>query len=284
MSNYNDITQVNWVIEKYKDSYDVDSLITDVKLKNMPCHIIDKKCNFSYNHISLNDKCVVVYGSIRLTNKIKSHFPTCSPVTWTNDEDFKCNNYFTLYRQYLFNDHYEILTVKQIKDNKWDIYDKYSKEAMIFIRPNDGDKKFTGQLLDLQDFDRFWNNCIVCNAEDNDLVIVSTPKNIKSEFRYIVSNERDIISYSCYQYQGKQTTVFGAPKEATELVKKLLEFNTFPAKVYVMDIAQDSDNNFWLLELNSFNNSGLYAAKTNDIVDKVSKIALKEYNKCFGYE
>ena len=46
-----------------------------------------------------------------------------------------------------------------------------------------------------------------------------------------------------------------------------------------MDIAEDNDGKYWLLELNSFSSAGLYASNKDNIVKKVSEIAEKEYDE-----
>lgn len=216
---------------------------------------------------------LVARGSVNFVFGLKNRFLSHKPVAWGNLQDFSCSSTWPRYQEILFNDKYEIATAKQLMENKFDFYSKYAKDAMIFVRPDDGDKKFTGQLLDLQDFDRFWKNSVTNSVIDTDKIIVSTPKNIRSEWRFVVTNEEEIVAATCYQYQGKLTQAPGAPPKAKELVKKSFGLTKFPVSLYVVDVAEDDDNNFWILELNCVNCSGFYAADTKKIIDKMIQLA-----------
>jgi hypothetical protein len=93
----------------------------------------------------------------------------------------------------------------------------------------------------------------------------------------VVSSEKDIIGCSTYRYQGQITKVPSAPPGASMLVKEILNVGYYPDKVFVIDICEDNDGNYWLLELNSFSSAGLYACNKLDIVRKVGIIAEKEW-------
>ncbi len=130
--------------------------------------------------------------------------------------------------------------------------------------------------MDFLDLGRFIDNHNDCL---HDLVLVSTPKNILWEGRIIVSKYKDIIAHSTYRFQGQVTKIPSIPEGATKLVKELLEINYYPDSVFCYDICQDNDGKFWLLELTSFSSAGLYAANKEDIINKVSEIAWKEFNE-----
>jgi hypothetical protein len=126
------------------------------------------------------------------------------------------------------------------------------------------------------DLDRF---CGINKDVEHELVLVSTPKKILGEWRFVVSKFKEIISYSTYQYQGQVTKVPGAPKGAIKLVEEMLQVGYYPDSVFVMDVCEDSDNNFWLLELNSFSSAGLYACDKAKIVKRVGEIAKQEWEE-----
>ena len=150
---------------------------------------------------------------------------------------------------------------------------------MIFVRPDSGEKTFQAQLLDLQDFDKFWENGIQSSATDTDTVIISTPKKINGEFRLVCSkyNGGEIIAASTYQYQGKSTLIPSVPPQAIEKCKEILNVGWYPDSVFCVDIFQDADGNCWLGELTSFSSAGLYATNKKKVVEKVSEIAYKEW-------
>jgi hypothetical protein len=275
---------MKWVVENFSEGEDIIELIKAIRSQEHQLYLIDRKTGFEYKHINIQNECVVFYGSINMAPIMQSYLSTCKPVLFENFDKFKCSAYWPKFNKFLFNDKYEFVNFGDFKTNKFEYYSKYGKDAMLFIRPDDGNKTFSGQLLDLQDFDRFVNNNIVCNAKDDDLIVVSTPKNIISEFRFIVTDKKQILGKSCYKFQNKLTTVPGAPSGAIEIVQKILDVGECPARVFAIDIVEDGDHNYWLMEFNSFNSCGLYATDKQTIVREVSTIAMEEYekNKLYG--
>ena len=273
-------TKCRWIIENFTQAEDMFLLIQAVKDAEQDLTLIGPKNGFEYKHIQFDNECVLFHGSIQMSRLIAEHLKNRgnSPVVWNNTHAFECTTYWPRFQQYLFNDKYEFMTLETLKANKWDIYQTYAKEAMIFVRPSGGEKSFAGQLIDLQDFDRFFSNNIVCNANDSDMVVVSTPKNIIGEWRYIVTSEKKIVAKSCYKYQGKITRVPSAPVGATELIEKVLDVGYYPAKMFAADVCQDVDGNFWLMEFNSFNSCGLYACNKRAIVDEATRLAIECHN------
>jgi hypothetical protein len=268
-----------WIIENFTDSEDYNDLIQAVKDWGYDCYVIGRRNNFDFNPSGFKENdCVLFQGSIQMTRHVRNKLPKgCFPIAFCTEENYLCSKYYPIFKDDLFNDKYDIVPVAELKANKFDYYSKFGKEAMIYIRPDRGDKPFAGQLLDLQDFDRFWNNNVVCNATENDLVIVSTPKNILGEWRFVVSKE-GIIACSTYVYQGQKTLIPSAPAKACLLVEHLLNRNYYPDPIFAIDICQDNDGCFWLLELNSFSSAGLYACKKDLIVQKASEIAEREHS------
>ena len=142
---------------------------------------------------------------------------------------------------------------------KWDLYAWLGKEAILFIRPDSGEKDFPAELVDLKDIDK-----LVENYDYDGLAVVSTPKNFIGEWRFVVSKE-GIYAVSSYKYQGVLTCVPSAPAGATELVYKVLDKGYFPDKVFCVDVVQGMDNQFWVMELTSFSSAGLYACDVKKI-------------------
>ncbi len=267
-----------WIVENFTNGSDVNDLIVEIKKQGFELQLIGAKNHFKYDDINYNNQCIIFHGSITMTDIIKKQLNTCFPVVWLTKENYRCSKYYLPLKHLLFNDNHEITTVSNLKSAKFDYYRRFGKEAMIFIRPDVGDKTFTGQLVDLQYFDRIWDNNIVCNAKDDDLVIVSTPKTINGEWRFIVNKYDGIIAYSTYQYQGLRTYIPSAPQGAIDKCNEVLTVGYHPDSVYDVDICEDADGNFWLLEINSFSSAGMYECKKDLIVKRVSEIAEMEYS------
>lgn len=273
---------VKWIVENFTDSEDYRDLIQAIKNSGRYVFVIGKHNHFDFDPSGfVEDDCVVVQGSIQMVNNIRDRLPKgCFPVAYNTWSNYLCSSYYEPLKDYLFNDKHSFVTVGELKSDKFKYYEKYGKEALIFIRPDSGEKSFSGQLLDLQDFDKFWNNSIASSALDTDIIVVSTPKNIVGEWRFVCSSYYpnsntyggEIIAQSTYQYQGQRTLIPSAPFGATELCLNILDGRYYPDSIFCIDICQDSDGNYWLLELTSFSSAGLYATDKAAIVKRVNEI------------
>lgn len=272
--------QAKWIVENFSDSEDYRALIKAVRDSGRYCFVIGPRDanDFNPKGFEPND-CVIVQGSIQMTKNIASRLPQgCYPIAYSSWEKYLCTAYYPHFATMLFNDTHMVCGVGQLKDDRFGAYRMYGKEALIFVRPDSGEKTFQAQLLDLQDFDKFWSNATSGggNCSDMDTVIVSTPKTINGEYRFVCSR-REIIAYSTYQYQGQRTLIPYVPLGATAKVKEILKVGYYPDPVFCVDIAEDADGHFWLLELTSFSSAGLYAADKDKIAKRVSEIVEKDY-------
>ena len=271
-----------YIIENFTDSEDYNDLIKAIKDSGRYCFVIGRHNHFDFNPSGFEeDDCVIVQGSIQMAKNIASRLPKgCFPIAYSSWKNYLCSTYYPKFQPFLFNDYNEFTTLKNLKENKFHFYEKFGKDALIFVRPDSGEKTFQAQLLDLQDFDRFWENGIQSSVVDNDIIIVSTPKKINGEFRIVCSkyNGGEIIAASTYQYQGKRTQIPSIPNGAREKCKEILNVGWYPDSVFCIDIFQDGDNAFWLGELTSFSSAGLYMTNKVDIVKRVNEIVEMEYN------
>ncbi len=162
------------------------------------------------------------------------------------------------------------LTTSEMARQRWMVYGALGKEGVVFVRPDSGEKTFQAQLVDAQDLDEFVR---VHEKEQHDMVLVSTPKNIWWEGRF-VCHQNEIIAHSTYKLQGQRTLVPSVPKGATECCQRALERNYRPDTVFCVDVCGiDHSSEFFVLELNAFASSGLYACNKEIIVERVSQIA-----------
>ena len=241
-------------------------------------HEVIVKSYFPYCDIDYGGLCitpadkVMFHGSFQTLSEFQKECSIASPGAWCNLHHFQCSIYFAHLGKFLLNNNYAILPVAELQRMKWDVYKAFAKDAKIFVRPDKGIKSFTGQLLDLQDFDRFWNNSTYCSAEPTDLIVISSPKEIQGEWRIVVSSKGEIVAVSSYMYQSNRTYIPGAPNGAIEFVKEILKVGYHPNPMYVMDIAQDTNGKFHLIELNAFSTSSLYVCDMNAIVKKVEEL------------
>ena len=273
---YNQIMKCFWIVENFVKEPSYKGLIEAVKTLGYP--LLEITGDYKKDMLSaISSKCIVLNGSIKMVKLVQEALSTdCYPVTYCTFEKYRCSAYYSYFGPYLFNDKYCLMSLKEMVRQKYDVWGHYGKDAIIFIRPDSGEKLFQAGLLDILDLARFHES----NQDiEHELVLVSTPKNIKWEGRFIVSKEREIIASSTYRFQGNITQIPSVPEETTKFCKKLL--NTvpyYPDSVFCIDLCQDNDNECWLLEITSFSSAGLYASDKTAIVKRVSEIAEKEFS------
>lgn len=263
----------HWIIENFVREKSYTDLAAEVQKQGYPCQLINGDFKFS-DIQGYEGKCVIFNGSIELSKLVVEKLNKSHPVSYATQDNYLCSRYYPYYSDYLFNDKHCLISLECLNRNKYFFYGIFGKECLLFIRPDRGDKTFKAGLVDLQDFDSFYKeNSQYCN----ELVLISTPKNIRGEWRFIVTRQKEIVAVSSYRYQGQITRIPSAPVGATDLVNKLLNVDYKPDSVFCFDIAEDSDGKFWLMELTSFSSAGLYEANKAQIVKKVSEIAIKDW-------
>lgn len=266
-----------WVVESFHEENGTKELIQTARDMGHICDEIGLEQSFQFPATKYKeDECLILVGSIQINDIARALLPNCKPLNWITKTNYSCRNYYSHLGDFLFNDQSVFTTWAEFKRQSWLFFKIFAKEAIIFIRPDSGDKSFTGQLLDLQDLPRFIERNQ--HLEPNELIVISTPKKILGEWRVLVTKyNNEIITHSTYQYQGQRTLIENTPKGALDKCKEIMARGYHPDSVYCIDIAADSDNNYWLLELTSFSAAGLYAMNKKKIVEKISAIAEMEH-------
>lgn len=271
--------KLTWCIEDFVSDNYYQDLIDEVKNQGHECCVI-RYAPFQsgdYNKVCSDVDCVIFQGSINLAEQLQKEKPNWCPgviATWSS---YECNLYYQYFEEYLLNQDFEYITVEEFGNNRWDIYRKHGKEALIWARPSSGKKTFKASTIDLEEFDKVYNNWIVPYTNPNDVVVVSSPKTINGEWRFICCEQR-IVGVSSYLYQGNRIYIPSAPAGATQLCQHILDSTTWrPDQFFALDICETIDGKFWMLELNAFSSCGLYKANKQNIVKEVSQYAKQKF-------
>lgn len=277
--------EVTWIIENFSKENSFKELTASVKKLGYPLieinkdytkDIIEPLKNGMIGFYDPPRNCVVLNGTIKMVKLIQKELDGhCYPISYCSFDKYKCSTYYSHFGPYLFNDKYCLMSLKEIVRQKYDIWGHYGKDSTIFIRPDSGEKTFQAGILDIMDLQNLYDANKDC---EHDLMLVSTPKNIKWEGRFVVNKYKEIITYSTYRFQGNVTVIPSVPPETIKFCQDLLnKINYYPDSVFCLDICQDNDGNCWLMELTSFSSAGLYATDKDKIVKRVSEIAEKDF-------
>jgi hypothetical protein len=270
---------VKWLIENFDTNNGTTELAQtasnlgfEVKLCDITNPFEDLSKYFEPN------ACVITQTSIQSAFKSMKECPQWIPSAWYKQEFFQCKYYYQFFGSYLFNDKYIMLPQGEVIRQIEFLYNTLGKHDNIFIRPSSACKTFTGQLFDRKNFIKNWT--VACNygGSPTDLVVVSTPKIIKGEYRFVIG-DRKVIAGSQYS-SDKKTDMKEAPQHLITYVEKVLNDITYdPDPVWILDVALDNDLKPHVLEVGSFSSSGLYACNKHDIVTKVPEIAYREHKE-----
>jgi hypothetical protein len=270
---------VHWIIENIVKEPSYLELSEAVARAGHP--LLNLRGDFANEMLApYRNQCVVFNGSIQMCKLV---YPIlreqgCAPVLYSSWQNFRCSAWYPYVGDLLFNDDYVMVPFSEVNRRLHWFYGVFAKEAMIFIRPDSGDKTFKGGPVDRQDFARFYDQF---ESEREAMVIVSSPKNIRGEWRFVVTGEKEIVAQSSYRSQGVSTLVPSAPDGANKLCREILVRleGRYPDNVFCIDIAEDGDGKFWLLELTSFSAAGLSACDKDAIVRAVSEHARRAFTK-----
>lgn len=227
------------------------------------------------------DDCVVVFGSINLLKKVNRQHKWV-PGTLCNFEELKCSSYYPKMYDDMFNQKICFLPFGLLKNEYFvnRIFERFAEaySNKMFIRPDDNEKSFDGQLIDKETLKDFLNYSSCYSIEDNLMVMIAESEEdfIQDEDRLVVVDGQ-ISTASRYKTKGKLNIDTTIPDYIFEYGKKIIKRNILP-KVCCLDICRDNFGQPSVLEIGALTAAGLYACDLYKMVDAVADYALKEYN------
>ena len=208
----------------------------------------------SVNELPQDINNCVIRGSVDFLSKIPNykHFQL---------QNYDCSKYYYYYFNQLLNS--DFLFIPWFYLNKCDYIFKSFDCEEFFIRPNSGNKCFTGTTLTK----KWWSkeleiikNLPWNNIQENEMIVVSSKKEIISEYRLLYYKDK-FIDYSIY---------FGEniPLTEKEILKIQIEY--IPNDFFTLDLAR-TKNGIKILEINGFFTAGLYNMNYEKVVLEIEK-------------
>lgn len=278
--------KLKWIIEDFDADNRFDVLAEEAKKQG---HIVDiiKYVPFqsgSYNNFGNND-CVVTNTSINLAKQLQRE-KEWIPGPWLNSRAYECTSYYAYLGKYHINSDYVMLPRSEVERNLTFLRKSFgSEEGALFIRPSSGHKTFTGKVFHEKSWKSDWE-WVEEFTDKESIVIISSPKTIVREWRFIAAEEK-IITGSLYREKigpissekYREIDITNNKKDVAAQIKAedVLSEKYLPDPVFVIDICEDINGDLYLLEIGSFCCAGLYNCNVSRIVEVVSKIALKEW-------
>lgn len=259
--------EVKWIVDKYMfDEYFPAEVFESMGIEYHQMEYIpfvdEYQPPYSY------EDCVITYGTINCIRHLKKYFGT-----FLREETLKYHVYSSNYKvpsNYFLNHDHFFVTFEHLRNNREEVYSRFNTES-IFIRPDSGSKSFTGKVIPTRDFD-LEINCMdqLYNTSKDELILVSTPKQILEESRFIICGN-EAIANSRYQIEGVHRIDSNTSGDSIDFVNKILEDQLWtPEEIFTLDVALTPEGPK-IIELNSFSCAGWYDCDEEVVIDKVSR-------------
>jgi hypothetical protein len=250
---------------------ETDRLIAALKQNNIEYHILKDQW---FEEGFIGGESVFVRGSIEFCQKFDRMWGEYIDLYGLTIENYTYIKYTETIDDEMLNSDYIVLPWHKLYKSLDLLKCVFSSER-FFIRPNSGEKLFTGTTLGSKYFTKELD--IIKSlpgfcANDNDLIIVSSEKKIEAEYRLLM-HKNIIIDYSCYNEPsyGSVRAEF-LDRDFSLLASKIKHF---PDTFYTLDICY-SNGEPYILEINGASSAGWYDMNYNKIVQYICKIGCRE--------
>lgn len=183
-------------------------------------------------------------------------------------KNYTYSTYTSMYNRLMLNCNFIMLPWWALYENYIGIFNCFPKTDRFFIRPNSGEKIFTGTTLSKKWFIQELNIILDLpnsSIRSDDLIIISSAKNIKSECRVFISN-RKIIDY-CF-YEGEIIK----DEFLIPFIEKVINLTPVEPDIFwVLDLAYDENRGWRILEINNGLCAGWYDMNYSLIIDSIEK-------------
>jgi hypothetical protein len=147
----------------------------------------------------------------------------------------------------------------------------------VFIRPIADSKAFAGGIMDHAELSEFWQNMhnLLGNEDPSGMtfatrVMMSKPKTILREYRNWVVDGK-VVTSSLYK-NGNRVLYSDLVDQRIIDYAQARADEWQPLRAFVLDVALLPENQLKIVEINTLNSSGLYAANTNKLVEAIESM------------
>jgi hypothetical protein len=231
----------------------------------------------SYRETFPKNACVISHGDIELVTRIHRE-RRWTPGAFCTLENFACSSYACRYGKHLLNRQYIMLPFGELERCRDFLFETVGRDDRVFIRPDSPLKLFTGQVATRHTFAADLEFMGFYEFPANSLVLVSSPKTILKEWRFVVASG-NVVTGCQYKSDGKLDCQPEYDDNAFDLAKSIAAIDYEPDPVWVMDICKTPDNSYHLLEIGGFSFADLYACNMPAVVAAVSAAANAVWQK-----
>lgn len=261
-TNYNNI---QWVIQSnLTNKDDLKALVQSCEKIGVPYIEIDiipftgQLPDFDQTKLS------IFYGSTTMGQLVYKDI-YMNPGFFFNHQSFSIENYISKWGRHMLNHGALVTSFREL------IQKGYDAEKLLFIRPDDDSKSFSGEVKKFSDIVSWYARLTMFDNISLSLdskIVVSEPYHLRYEWRLWIVNNK-VVTASKYREDFKLKKERGCPQEVIEFAEqRCLEYT--PHDVFVMDICETGDN-YYIVECGCLNSAGFYQADIGAIVSSVTE-------------
>lgn len=154
-----------------------------------------------------------------------------------------------------------------------------NQEKEVFIKPDAGNKTFTGFTVKYDDQFKanIENQLMFSQPELETLCVVSAKENLTSLEWRVWIGERKIIASSPYSWE-EDPIFINLPQEVLKEAEKMTQNSWQPDYAYVADFGINLQGQVKLIEINAISTSGIYQANLHDLLFGFRNTILRDYD------
>ena len=262
---------MNWLIEEGMFTENEEALIKELKAQGQKVATI-KYIPFGepMSKTPFDDETdVIFYGSLELCQLVQKERPHWTPGAIGTWDNFLCSTYYPHFDDLLLNADNEFTTIKELNERKDYFFEKFGEDNTIFVRPNSGLKVFTGTRM----YKEAWKELFKLitfydEVNDDTKVLVSSPKNLQKEYRFVISNGKVITGSMYREDMNLDSKEFVNRVVYNWIENMLVKIKWKPDILWTLDVV-DVGNKFKILEIGCFSGAGLYSCNLKKIIEEV---------------
>jgi hypothetical protein len=222
------------------------------------------------------DQPVVFFGSIATIQEVQRLGLPVTPLCWFDQTAMRCSGYYARYGSMLLQRYYAFYPFAEVGRLRDWLYEVFGDEDKLFIRPDENNKSFSGQVVSLQGFKGWWDTHADKQAPDA-LCVVARPEALHGEWRFVVADGR-VVGGSQYRDEGESEVRPVYPAAAAAFAEKVAA-TWSPHPIFCVDIARTAAGDLRLVEIGSINCSGFYECDPRPVVQAINRIAEREWQQ-----
>lgn len=262
-----------WLVEADVYGAEADPLVAEVRRHGMAAEVVPHRALrdpalAACGRVLADGDRVIGYGTFPFARQIQLH-RRWVPGAWCDPTNLDCTTYFAYFGKYLLNQNYAVMPgVEAIRLREW-LLEVFGRDGEVFARPTCCQKVFTGRCMDAETFAA---GLSPTRYDPATLVVVAAPRVIGREWRLVVAGDR-VVAGSQYAVDGQKAIAPDLPAEVTGFVEGMLaDVRWRPDPIFMADVCE-ADGRLWLVELNGFSCSWLYACDLPRVVAAAGELA-----------